>query len=56
MAPAGVPHDLRCVGDDTLKVSSYFPGAAVITTFDAPVAPAGRATITMDAPPDEEAR
>jgi len=55
VAPAGVPHDLYCVGDDTLKVLGFFPSAAVITTFDAPVAPTGRATFIMGAPPDEEA-
>lgn len=54
VAPATVPHDLRCVGNETLKVLGFFPSAAVITTFDAPVAPTGRATFIMGAPPDEE--
>jgi hypothetical protein len=37
--PARVPHDVRNVGEDTLRVVGFFPSAAVVTTFEEVLAP-----------------
>jgi quercetin dioxygenase-like cupin family protein len=47
--PAMVPHALRNVGDETLKVVGFFADATVVSTFDEALQPMGQATIEMGA-------
>jgi quercetin dioxygenase-like cupin family protein len=41
VVPARAPHDLYNVGEVTLRVVGFFSSAAVVTTFDDPLAPMG---------------
>jgi hypothetical protein len=39
--PAMVPHSMRNVGDETLRVVGFFPSSTVMSTFDQPIVPTG---------------
>lgn len=39
LVPAMVPHGLRNVGDDTVRVVGFFSSNVVVSTFDQPVMP-----------------
>jgi quercetin dioxygenase-like cupin family protein len=41
LVPAMVPHSMRNVGDETLRVVGFFPSSTVMSTFDQPVIPMG---------------
>jgi hypothetical protein len=41
VVPAMVPHALRNVGDETLRVVGFFSSSTVMSTFDQPVVPMG---------------
>ena len=41
MVPAMVPHSVRNVGDETLRVVGFFSSSTVMSTFDRPVVPTG---------------
>ena len=45
--PAMVPHGLRNIGDETVKVVGFFSEARIISTFDEPVQPIGEAVLEM---------
>ena len=45
--PAMVPHGVRNVGDEMLKVVGFFSGARIISTFEEPVSPIGEAVLEM---------
>jgi len=47
LVPAMVPHSLRNVGDETLRVVGFFSSSTLMTTFDQPLVP-------MDPPPSDE--
>jgi quercetin dioxygenase-like cupin family protein len=47
VVPAMVPHALRNVGDETLRVVGFFSSSTVMSTFDQPLVP-------MDQPPSDE--
>jgi quercetin dioxygenase-like cupin family protein len=49
VVPAMVPHALRNVGDDTVKVVGFFCEAEVTSTFEEPLQPLGQAQIEMAA-------
>ena len=51
--PARVPHDVRNVGEDTLRVVGFFPSAAVVTTFEEVLAPMNLKVMVMGAPPPD---
>ena len=43
LVPAMVPHSMRNVGDETLRVVGFFPSSTVMHTFDQPIVPMGEA-------------
>jgi len=42
LVPAMVPHSVRSVGDETLRVVGFFSSSTVMATFDQPVVPMGQ--------------
>ena len=49
--PAQVPHGLRNVGTETVRVVGFFSEAEVISTFTEPVQPFGVPVVNQGAPP-----
>jgi quercetin dioxygenase-like cupin family protein len=49
--PAMVPHGVRNVGDERLKVVGFFSGAKIVSTFPATLHPVGASVLEMGAPP-----
>ena len=47
LVPAMVPHSVRNVGDETLRVVGFFSSSTVMSTFDQPLVPMGQ-------PPSDE--
>jgi quercetin dioxygenase-like cupin family protein len=47
LVPAMVPHSVRNVGEETLRVVGFFSSSTVMSTFDQPLVP-------MDQPPSDE--
>lgn len=45
--PAMVPHGLRNVGDETVKVVGFFSEARIVSTFEEPVQPMGETSLEM---------
>lgn len=41
LVPAGVPHEVRCTGDQALRFLALYASADVTTTYERPVQPAG---------------
>jgi quercetin dioxygenase-like cupin family protein len=41
VVPAMVPHSVRNVGDETLRVVGFFSSSTVMSTFDQPIVPMG---------------
>ncbi len=41
LVPAMVPHSMRNVGDETVRVVGFFSSSTVMSTFDQPVVPMG---------------
>jgi quercetin dioxygenase-like cupin family protein len=50
LVPALVPHDVRNVGDETLKVVGFFSSGVVVSVFDDPLMPAGRRVVGTPQP------
>ena len=48
--PAMVPHGLRNVGGETVKVVGFFSESEIISSFDEPVQPFGMAVVNQGAP------
>jgi mannose-6-phosphate isomerase-like protein (cupin superfamily) len=48
--PAMVPHSVRNIGDETLRVVGFFSESRIVSTFAEPVQPIGLATLEMGAP------
>ena len=48
--PAMVPHGLRNVGDETVKVVGFFSEAAIYSEFEEPLQPIGKAVLPEMAP------
>ena len=46
--PAMVPHAVRNIGDETLKVVGFFSEPDVTSRFDEPVQPIGQSVVTME--------
>ncbi len=42
VVPAMVPHGLRNVGEETVRVVGFFSSSTVMSTFDQPIAPMGQ--------------
>jgi quercetin dioxygenase-like cupin family protein len=47
--PAMVPHGVRNIGDETLKVVGFFADSTIVSTFDEPLQPMGQATMELGA-------
>ncbi|MEA2449040.1 MAG: hypothetical protein QOG63_972 [Thermoleophilaceae bacterium] len=45
--PAMVPHGLRNVGDEPVKVVGFFSEAEIVSTFDEPVQPVGASSMVQ---------
>jgi quercetin dioxygenase-like cupin family protein len=45
VVPAMVPHGLRNVGDDTVRVVGFFSSNVVVSTFDQPMMPLGQRVV-----------
>jgi len=45
VVPAMVPHGMRNVGDETLRVVGFFPSNVVVATFDQPMMPFGQRVV-----------
>ena len=45
LVPAMVPHGLRNVGDETVRVVGFFSSNVVVSTFDQPVMPFGQRVV-----------
>ena len=43
--PAMVPHGLRNVGDETVKVVGFFSEARIVSTFEEPLQPVGESVL-----------
>jgi quercetin dioxygenase-like cupin family protein len=48
--PAMEPHDIRNVGDETLRVLGFFSASTVVSTFEHPPAPGGPQVFVIGAP------
>ena len=51
VVPAMVPHGIRNVGDERLKVVGFFSGAKIVSTFETPLMPAGATVLEQGAQP-----
>ena len=62
VVPAMVPHALRNVGDETVRVVGFFSSNVVVSTFDQPMMPLGQRVVgtppvlVEDEVPTEDAR
>jgi quercetin dioxygenase-like cupin family protein len=54
LVPAMVPHGLRNVSEETVRVVGFSPGNVVVSTFDRPMMPFGQRVLCT--PPVEEAQ
>jgi quercetin dioxygenase-like cupin family protein len=50
LVPALVPHDVRNVGEGTLRVVGFFSSAIVVSVFDDPLLPAGTRVVGTPLP------
>ena len=48
--PAMVPHGIKSVGDEPLKVVGFFSEATVVSSFDEPIHPVGLSVLEQGAP------
>ncbi len=54
LVPALVPHDVRNVGDETVRVVGFFSSGIVVSVFDDPLMPLGKRVVGTPLP-DESA-
>lgn len=54
VVPALVPHDVRNVGDETLKVVGFFSSNTVVSVFDDPMLPAGKRVVGSPLPQESD--
>lgn len=50
LIPALVPHDVRNIGDETLRVVGFFCKSEIVSTFQETLQPLGVSTVEMGAP------
>jgi quercetin dioxygenase-like cupin family protein len=50
LVPALVPHDVRNVGDETVRVVGFFSSSTVVSVFDDPFTPFGRTVVGTPVP------
>lgn len=54
LVPALVPHDVRNVGEDTVRVVGFFSSGIVVSVFDDPLMPAGRRVVGTPLPEESD--
>lgn len=54
LVPALVPHDVRNIGDDTVRVVGFFSSGIVVSVFDDPLMPAGTRVVGTPQPEGED--
>jgi quercetin dioxygenase-like cupin family protein len=52
VVPALVPHDVRNIGDEAVRVVGFFSSGIVVSVFDDPLMPAGRRVVGTPQPED----
>jgi quercetin dioxygenase-like cupin family protein len=50
LVPALVPHEVRNIGDETVRVVGFFSSGIVVSVFDDPLMPAGRRVVGTPQP------
>jgi quercetin dioxygenase-like cupin family protein len=50
LVPALVPHDVRNVGEETVRVVGFFSSATVVSVFDDPLMPVGKRVVGTPLP------
>jgi quercetin dioxygenase-like cupin family protein len=55
VVPALVPHDVRNIGEDTVRVVGFFSSNTVVSVFDDPIMPIGRRVVGSPLPAEEAA-
>lgn len=55
LVPSLVPHDVRNVGDETVRVVGFFSSSTVVSVFDEPFTPIGRRVVGTPIPAESEA-
>jgi quercetin dioxygenase-like cupin family protein len=54
LVPALVPHDVRNIGEETLRVAGFFSSGTVVSVFDDPMMPAGKRVVGTPIPEESE--
>ncbi|HEX4746213.1 MAG TPA: cupin domain-containing protein [Gaiellaceae bacterium] len=54
LVPALVPHDIRNIGDETVRVVGFFSSNTVVSVFDDPMLPAGKRVVGTPIPDESE--
>jgi quercetin dioxygenase-like cupin family protein len=54
LVPALVPHDVRNIGDETVRVVGFFSAGIVVSVFDDPLMPADRRVVGTPQPQEAE--
>jgi quercetin dioxygenase-like cupin family protein len=54
LIPAHVPHDVRNIGDETVRVAGFFSSNTVVSVFDDPMMPAGKRVVGSPQPQEED--
>jgi quercetin dioxygenase-like cupin family protein len=54
LVPALVPHDVRNVGEETVRVVGFFSSATVVSVFDDPLVPFGKRVVGTPLPEESE--
>ncbi len=52
LVPALVPHDVRNIGDETVRVVGFFSSGIVVSVFEDPLMPLGRSVVGTPQPED----
>ena len=55
LVPALVPHDVRNVGDETVRVVGFFSSGIVVSVFEDPLMPLGRRVVGTPQPEEAPA-
>jgi quercetin dioxygenase-like cupin family protein len=54
LVPALVPHDVRNIGDETVRVVGFFTSNVVVSVFDDPMMPVGKRVVGSPLPDESE--
>jgi quercetin dioxygenase-like cupin family protein len=54
LVPALVPHDVRNIGEETVRVVGFFSSGTVVSVFDDPLMPAGKRVVGTPIPEESQ--